>query len=370
MARVLVVDDDPFIRSAHMRSLQRLGYEVLEMEEGRQAIGLLLAPPEDRPVDLVLLDYMLPGIDGMTTFAAFREAMGDGCPPVIMVTAQGSTHLAVEFMKAGGADFVEKPITDYAILDIRMQRAMAAARAERARQEEMVARLAAQASSRLKEEFLALVARELSEPLRGIMESASRLSARADPGQCSSPVETQALAANIGSVTRIVDDMLELAELEGLNPIVLMPIDLASELAAMEAEFRQAARAKNLDLTWRIAPNLPQVMANPAKLGEVVRKLLDNALKFTDEGGVELRVESDGRDALITVRDTGCGIAPADQKRIFGRFSKLNSARPTRGAGVGLYIAKRLCERMNATLRLESAPGKGTVVFLSLPVSG
>jgi len=370
MARILVVDDDPFIRSAHLRNLQRLGYDVLDVEDGRSAIGLLLDAAPDRPAHAVLLDYMLPGMDGLATFAALRDALGEDCPPVIMITGQGSTHLAVEFMKAGGADFMEKPVTDYAILDIRVQRAMENARTERMRREEVVARKTAQASDRLKDEFLALAARELRDPLRGIMASAACLSGKAHGGECADPDEALRLAASISDVARVVDDLLELTELDSLAPIVLMPTDLCSVLSGIEPVARQAAEGRRLALRWSVPPDIPRIMANPAKLGEVVRKLLDNAVKFTDEGFVELRAESDGADVLLSVRDTGLGIAPGDQKRIFGRFSKLDPGRATPGAGVGLYIAKRLCERMNVPLRLESTPGRGSIFFLSLPVSG
>lgn len=370
MARILVVDDDPFIRSAHLRNLQRAGYEVLEVDEGRQAITLLLDAARTAPVDLVLLDYMLPGMDGLTTFTAMAEALGDDCPPVIMVTGQGSTHLAVEFMKAGGADFMQKPISDYVILDIRMQRAIASARAQKGQRAEIVAREAAQASDRLKDEFIGFVARELQSPLRGVMESARRLSEQARSGECANADDAELLATGIADVARVVDDLLELAQLDRLAPIVLMPTDIPAVLAGIEPAVRKATDAKRLDLVWDVPAALPKVMSNPDKLAEIIGKLLDNAVKFTDTGRVELHAESDGQDVLVVVRDSGRGIAPEDQKRVFGRFAKLTQTAPTPGAGIGLFIAKRLCDRMNATLRLESTPGKGTAFFLGLSASG
>ena len=104
-------------------------------------------------------------------------------------------------MKAGGTDFVEKPVTDYAILDIKIQRAVAGFRADRERREESVARKAAEASDRLKEEFLSLVALKLRDPLRGVMRTASRLSTQAAAGQCAASEDAEKLTADIADVT-------------------------------------------------------------------------------------------------------------------------------------------------------------------------
>ncbi|EPR43984.1 response regulator receiver protein [Desulfovibrio sp. X2] len=365
MPCILIVDDDPFVRAAHLRNLQRKGYEVCEVEDGHSAIELM----RERPVEAVLLDFMLPGMDGLETFLKMRSVFGEDGPPALMITGQGSMHLAVEFMKAGGADFVEKPVTDYDILDIRLRRAMENARLRRRGKEEEILRKAAEESDHLKDTFIGLVAKELKRPLDDVLSLAEHMAEGIQEGTCPALDEAGRMFGSLLEVSRVVDDILELAASDGVAPLKLAPTLLVEVMQRIRPEIEGKSAAKGLELRWIVPDILPRVMANPAKLAEILRKLADNAVKFTDNGFVEVRVESDGSDVLVSVRDSGPGIAHADQPRVYGRFEKLAQAQESPGAGVGLFIAKRLAERMKARLRLESMPGQGSVFFLILPVA-
>jgi PAS domain S-box-containing protein len=120
MKRVLIVDDDKSIRRMLVRNL-RSEYTVIEAASGRQALAIL----DDTPVDLILLDQLMPGESGLETLMKIRQSLP--YVPVIMVTAHGLTHLVVEFMRAGGTDFVQKPIVDMDVLRLKIRQALSSA---------------------------------------------------------------------------------------------------------------------------------------------------------------------------------------------------------------------------------------------------
>jgi|GEM_PF-3569918 len=362
MARILVVDDDPYVRSICQRNLTRKGHEVIEAQDCRDALEAV----RGNPPDIVLLDYMLPGQSGLECFAAMRATLGDACPPTVMITGQGSTHLAVEFMKVGGADFVEKPVTDFDILHLRIERAMATRRIEDSSRAEAVRREAAEESDRLKDVFLSFMARELGDPMQAAVNGATRLAEAARRGVPPDPDAVGSLCVRIMDVAKVVDDLIELAAQDGLPSLPLFRVSLREALAAVRPEAEAKALAKGLELRWLVPDLLPEVMAEPMKLADILRKLVDNAVAFTPSGLVEVRAASEEGEVVVSVRDQGPGIDPRDQERVFGRFEKLSPADATPGAGVGLFIARSLAARMNARLSLESSPGRGSVFFLGL----
>ena len=119
MTTLLVIDDNEHTLQLLNLRLTRLGYDVKLAGDGFQALSIL----NMYPADLVLLDQSMPQIDGLTTLARIQEIAAPFPPPIIMMTAFSSVHLAVDFMQSGGADFVEKPI-DFEVLDIKIQRAI------------------------------------------------------------------------------------------------------------------------------------------------------------------------------------------------------------------------------------------------------
>lgn len=132
MSHLLIVDDTVGIRRMLERQLKRLGYDVFSVEGGREALDLLQA----EAVDLVLLDQMMPGMNGMETFEKIQNEISTHLP-VIMITAQQSLELAVDFIKAGGIDFISKPI-DIEVLDVKIKRALKTAELQKKMREQEV----------------------------------------------------------------------------------------------------------------------------------------------------------------------------------------------------------------------------------------
>ncbi|WP_029896282.1 hybrid sensor histidine kinase/response regulator [Desulfohalovibrio reitneri] len=369
MARICIIDDDHALRNAMSRSLERFDFEVVTAEEPNEGLAFL----RNQGADLVLLDYNLPGMDGLETFGAMQRELDDLCPPVIMITGQGSLHLAVEFLKAGGADFVEKPIVDYEILDIRIRRALDNERLKQLQREETVARRAAEASDRLKDLFIASVAHELRTPLTTVLGYAELSFEAARNNRCADAEMTGQLLESAKDLASVVDDVIQLAEMEGESPLPVSPVDLSAELNLLkeEAQSKLAASDKDgqVEIGWDVPERLPAVLAAPEKLHRVLSQLMDNAVKFTDDGKIDVFVQPDEDHVLVSVHDTGVGIKPEDSERIFHRFEKTDATGNSPGAGVGLYLARRLAERMSAKLWHEPNDN-GSTFHLALRTAG
>jgi signal transduction histidine kinase len=139
-----------------------------------------------------------------------------------------------------------------------------------------------------------------------------------------------------------------------------------SVVASVEA----LATAKNLVLAVDLAPDLPPGRGDQRRLAQVVLNLVANAIKFTEQGGVGVQVTAPGAAFEVSVRDTGPGIAPADQERIFQEFQQADTAttRPKGGTGLGLAIARRIVAMHGGRLWVESIPGEGATFRFTVPV--
>jgi signal transduction histidine kinase/HPt (histidine-containing phosphotransfer) domain-containing protein len=244
-------------------------------------------------------------------------------------------------------------------------------RLQREKVQAIAARDAAQTSTLAKSAFIANISHELRTPLNALLGMAQLLD-RADlPKQQGDHVKIM-LQAGRGLQT-LIDDVIALTR------------DDSSLLEDEDCDPLQAARAvarvlqaraweKRLHLTLSAASNLPRIAADPRKVRQVLLKLTDNALKFTERGLVDIRLDAteDGKGVRFCVTDTGHGVAPEVAHRLFQPFSPGDSsyARKEQGAGLGLAVAKRIVEQAGGTIGFNSKPGEGAQFFFILPVSG
>jgi heavy metal sensor kinase len=218
--------------------------------------------------------------------------------------------------------------------------------------------------------FTADASHELRTPLAAIRAEAEGALGRPLP-----PFEQQALFGSIleecERLTRLTDQLLALArEDAGAGPQAHEPVDLAALLGGVAETMRPLAEVKGLRLC-SAAPVPARVRGDPGRLRQVFYNLLDNAIKYTPEGGtVEAHVEArDGR-AVVTVRDTGVGIPPEHLPRVFDRFYRVDKARTRAegGTGLGLSISRSIVTAHNGHIELASAPGQGTTCVVTLPL--
>jgi signal transduction histidine kinase len=233
------------------------------------------------------------------------------------------------------------------------------------------ANMALYESNRLKGDFLATMSHELRTPLHAILGFSDVL--LNSSGQLN---EKQARwVANIkGSgqqLLNLINDILDLAKIEAgkmeVRPEELSLPDLCDNLATM---LRPQAERKNIDLRSQCETGLPLIRQDAAKLRQILSNLLSNAVKFTPEGGrVVMKAGVENDDVVITVADTGVGIAPEDQEAIFEKFRQAGNplTREHEGTGLGLSIVRELCKLLGGEVTLKSELGRGSVFTLRLP---
>lgn len=219
--------------------------------------------------------------------------------------------------------------------------------------------------------FLSVISHELRTPLNGIVGASSVLKTEGDPEVRAEL--TEALDISIADMSRLVESILEFTRLDqGLARPSHAPFGPRAGLQPILHAVRLDAQEKGLDFRMEFAPDLPKrVSVDGHRVQQIAAQILDNALKFTDEGRIVVRLGMDAAEQLVLeVQDTGPGIAAEDQARIFEMFTQLDdSERRSRGGiGLGLTLSQRLVEVLGGRLKLESEPGVGTQVRVEIPV--
>jgi signal transduction histidine kinase len=199
------------------------------------------------------------------------------------------------------------------------------------------------------------------------------LRGRFDDPEVRHPLEV--IERNALSQARLIDDLLDVSRIiTGKITVQVGPVDLATVAQAAIETVRPAADARGVQLEVQVQPELPAVMGDAQRLQQVLWNLLSNAVKFTDrDGRATLALSADARNVVITVRDTGIGIAPAILPHVFERFTQGDSSttRAHTGLGLGLAIVRHLVELHGGTVSAESAgAGRGATFRVWLPVGG
>lgn len=224
----------------------------------------------------------------------------------------------------------------------------------------------------VRRDFVANVSHELRTPIASIALMTETLQSGAMMDREAATRFLHRIEVEVQSMRLLVDELLELSRLEsGRLTLDLAPVDVGSMLGAVGSRLAPATGAKSVVLRLDVPRDLPLVTADARRLEQVLINLVDNAVKFTPEGGVvSLRAGQQGRGVQVEVTDTGVGIDPREAGRIFERFYKVGKGRSrTEGAGLGLAIAHHLLQLHGSQLRVVSLPGHGSRFSFGLPVT-
>jgi len=251
-------------------------------------------------------------------------------------------------------------------------------RIERMNEELIVARREAELARALKAKFVATVSHELRGPLNLIL-GFSRMMALVpekygEPLPVSYRADIDAIYRNSQHLAALVDDILELSRIEAERlALVKDRIQLEEDVIQKAIEIMQPlAERKGLYLRQEVVHDLPWVLADPVRLRQVLLNLLNNAIRFTEHGGVTVRADCRDNQILVSVQDTGMGIADEDLSRLFEAFRQLHTTEKyeERGSGLGLNICKQLIELHGGQIWAESEKGVGTTFYFTIPLPG
>jgi signal transduction histidine kinase len=231
----------------------------------------------------------------------------------------------------------------------------------------------AQAASRLKSQFLAIMSHELRTPLVAVLGYTELII----EGAFGAPTDEQAealrcLRRRSQELLELIDSTLDVGQLEaGTVPITLTTVDVKALLETVQIETESLPKKPNVRLEWDVPPSLPILRTDPAKVKMILKNLIGNAMKFTEEGKVAVQAHPHANGAEIAVSDTGIGIDPELLPVIFEPFRQGDGSSTRRygGVGLGLYIVRRLADLLEARVTVESQPGHGSTFRVWLPAS-
>lgn len=381
--RILIVDDDPALLQALPEALHlRMGPVRVDTAESATPALERIAGTE---YDAIVCDIKLPGMDGLALLAEIRK-LRPGVP-TLLITGHGQHDLAVQALRGGAFDFIQKPIErEYLIASLRRAIHVHDLSRQVEEQKRALERHAAhledtvnertrelRESNRAKDEFLATLAHELRNPLAPI-RNAVELMQHCNLGDPTLRRARDIIERQVGHMTRLIDDLLDVSRIQrGKIKLQKRPLDLAMAVANSVESCTPFINARHHELTVSLAPEPLVVLADATRLEQIVTNLLHNAAKYTEpRGRITLSAARDGDEIVLRVRDTGIGIAPEMLPRIFDLcFQADDSLERTHGGlGVGLTLVRYLAQLHGGSVQAFSAGlGQGSEFVVRLPHS-
>jgi signal transduction histidine kinase len=250
------------------------------------------------------------------------------------------------------------------------------AKVAREMKEKTEALLVAQQADKVKSQFLANMSHEIRTPINGVLGCLELALSPEEPGAAGNEEFLAEAKTCAGSLLTLVDDILDIARIESRSmSFELSPINPLATLSRLEGQWRERASRKGLELDLHLHPELDlMVYTAPAEFQRLLENVVDNAIKFTDQGGV--RIEAGGSEGVepammvISVCDTGMGIPPEKMEEIFLPFTQndISSTRKFGGAGLGLSVSRQFARLLGGDLTVSSRVDEGSTFTISLPL--
>ena len=372
--RVLLIDDEANVREPLAMHLQDMGHDVRSAGSGEEGLWKL----EERPADLVISDIKMPGISGLDVLRKVRDRWP--ATDVVLITGYGTMDDALEALRLGAYDFLLKPVR-LARLELLVKHCEERIRFSQDNRalREVVERL--RELNQRKEKFTALANHEIRTPTTVAAGLMSLLAARA----ADLPEDLRSLVAEGDRAMRrlkeVVEDLGDLGQALGdrlvVQPRHLTVADVVAELDG-QGQMYSAVREVEIRVESPSDDGGQSLRMDERKLRRAVGALLQNAVKFTPDGGtVRVQVSLDGDDLVIAVADTGVGVAEEEAERIFDLFYEVADVRHHRtsghaflggGLGIGLPLARAIAQAHGGGVEYAANPdASGSVFTLRVP---
>ncbi len=384
--KILIVDDEQMILELTSMVLNSRGFEVHTVDNATDSYEII---ERERP-SLVLLDYMMPKVNGLDALKEIRARFPDTY--VIMFTGKGSEEVAVELMKAGASDYILKPFSNAKLVEriesvlhvrsIEMRNRVLVQEQKKLLDEielwnrELEQRVAQKTTALelahheilLTEKLASLghlsagMAHEIRNPLNSISLFAQVLCS----GLKDEPEMRSYSEKIINEVERIDAILVKLLSTSKRANFQLRSVRLADVIETSLQPFLAQIQAQNVELTKQLQQNTPAILADADELGQVFSNLFANALFEMKQGGIlSVALECDDSEAMVTISDTGGGIPEEHMNKIFDPFFTTKE----RGTGFGLSVVLRIVKTYSGRIHVESEPGQGTTFQVWLPLA-
>lgn len=362
--KVLIVDDTPANIDVLDLFLEKEGYKISVAQSGESALDLAsrISP------DLILLDVMMPGIDGFETCLRLKANEKTNDIPIIFITARNEPTDIVKGFSVGGVDYITKPFSQEEVcarihLHLKLKTLMAELEAKNSKLAQL---------NDLKNKFLGMASHDLRNPISTIQGFSKIM---LDHGETLAEDAKKEFLQSIHKVSNdmlaLLGDLLNISTIEsGKLDLQLKPGSFQQLVEERVSMYQVIAERKNI-ATHLDIEEITNFSFDAHRISQVIDNLLSNAIKFSPAGkDIYIWLGQKNGQAKFSVRDQGPGISPEDQDKLFKHFQKLK-ARPTADEsshGLGLAIAKKMVEAHEGKITVQSTPGSGATFSFEIPL--
>lgn len=327
--------------------------------------------------DLILLDIVLPGIDGFEICARLKERVEYHDVPVIFLSSRNAKEDIVRGFESGGSDYIMKPVDARELL-ARIRNHIALKKS-RDVIEAYIEKLNYEYIERekldfLKDRFLAMISHDLKNPIVDLQRTLEDVLASCGHGE-NDPMRTtlMGMKRTLEYTRLLLNDLLDIATIESGKPeLSVSEVDYRTFLEGVLVQKRPRAADRDIDINLSITGDIPPVYLDAKKITQVINNIVENALRYSPPGvPIDVLVDVIGRSVRTRIVDHGSGIPEEMQKYIFDRYKRVRGKNATygeEGSGLGLAIVKNIVEAHRGTVGVSSEPGEGTCFYFNLPL--